>query len=160
MSKKAMLPRAAPSKSDVFDVARARTTNIASPTPLAIDPLLPGSPPRVRRGSRGFQNHNRALPHHTPAKRREILGPGLVETLGLWRTGSAQTARRLLGQTRGRWWVACPKKQCCLVPPQQRRRLQRSPNGPIRGGQGLDDLSSVRGEHQIRLQESSCPHQT
>jgi hypothetical protein len=28
---------------------------------------------------------------------------------------SSQTARRLLGQTRGRRWVACPKKQCSLA---------------------------------------------
>jgi hypothetical protein len=63
----------------------------------AIDALSPRRPLCVRRGSRGFQNYNIALPHHTPAKRREILGPRLT------RLGSgAQEALRLLGAYSGR----------------------------------------------------------
>jgi hypothetical protein len=42
--------------------------------------------------------------------------------------GSTRTTRRLLGQARGRRWVACPKKQCCLAPSvqfQARRDVRR-----------------------------------
>ena len=96
------IARIAPLASATFSTSRAR----GLPTSLhyrSLRSLVRGSPLRVRRGSRGFQNNNRALPHHSPAKRREIPGPPTYAT-GFWRTGRSQTARRLLGQTKGRWW--------------------------------------------------------
>ena len=102
------------SKRHVFDVARAR----ASPTTSRLGHSRYSSPsPRrplcVRRGSRGSQNHNKPLPHHTWAGRRENTGP-------LARLGSgAREAHRVLGTNlgpNGGLVGACPKRQCSLVP--------------------------------------------
>ena len=67
---------------DVFDVARARGLQQHPPSNGPRSQLIQialslGRPLRVRRGSSGLQNQTAALTHHTPAGRREILGPRL-----------------------------------------------------------------------------------
>ena len=94
----------AASKRHVFDVARARAPNIASPTSLhqhryrgGYRSPYPWKPSPRSAGVSGISKLQHSAPHQTSAKRCEILGPRLT------RLGSgAQEALSLLGAYSGR----------------------------------------------------------
>ena len=135
MSKTAILPRAAIRMPYVFDVARARTTNIASPTSAihgAIDPLSVEAPS-------AFVGIRKDCEIRTGRYPTTLLASGVKF--------SAPDFGAYVEPTRGRRWVACPKRQSCLVRPSMtigsaRSHSQRRPDRACihRNGRPPQDL--------------------